>query len=476
MDKENILYSSSRVYMSTPRQLLQRKIQQWLGKDAITRNGLTNSAIWIKKSVHHKPHTEHTWHGSIFTTSKKESPVKSVERIEFNKHTLYKCDNDIFEIVDLKFVPPNDPEADLDQITVKLINYDSEHTLKVPRHGMTPQDWSAMSMKDLQDYEVTTEYLDALELLEFSRNQVAEEFRADALRDCKVNERKLTQELSRLTANIVAGKVDKMDFLKISVSIPDDDTRVIITSENPSDPSSQKKYRLYIGSMIETEIPKDSKTDLYIFDKIDPSTHNFIPKLPLHRVHCKVIGIDYANKRVQFLMPKDGDRTFYVTDNGDTYFWRRFVINQLKLDDEVYLSYKPDSQELEIKKTVGSSPSLLIKRGDTIETRVPFVGDIPQYNQTAKKNELINLRQIKCKVRGIDSDKVTFEDKDRTQLFTIDMNGHMYFWKNIAKLNKMLGWLGLGKKSLKGGFSKQTDSFVTRKTSKQRRRQTRGTN
>ena len=474
MDKESILYSSSRVYMSTPKQLLQRKIQQWLGQDRITRNGLTDSAIWVKSSVHHKSHTEHTWHRGIFSSSKKHSPVRSVNRIEFKKHTLYKCENDIFEIVDLKFVPPNVHEADLDQITIKVINYDAEHTLKVPRHDMTEDDWNAMSMDDLQDYEDTTEYLDALELLEFSRNQVAEEFRADALRDCKVNERKLTQELSRLTANIVAGKVDKMDFLKISVSIPDD-AKVIITSENPSDPSSKTIYRLYIGSIIETEIPKDSNTDLYIFDKIDPSTRNFIPGLQLHRVHCKVIGIDYANKRVQFLMMDDVDRTFYVTDNGNTYFWRRFVINQLKLDDKVLLNYKPDSQELEIKKTFDGAP-LVIKRGDTVETRVPFVGDKPQYNQTAKKNESLDLKTIKCKVRGIESNKVTFEDKDRHEDFTIDMNGHMYFWKNIAKLNKMLGWLGLGKKSLKGGFSKQTGSFVTRKTTKQRRRQTLGTN
>jgi hypothetical protein len=461
--------------MSTSRQLLQRKIQQWLGEDRITRNGLTDSAIWVKSSVHHKSHTEHTWHRGIFSSSKKHSPVRSVNRIEFKKHTLYKCENDIFEIVDLKFVPPNVHEADLDQITIKVINYDdSEHTLKVPRHDMTEQDWNAMSMDDLKDYEDTTQYLDALELLEFSRNQVAEEFRADALRDCKVNERKLNQELSRLTANIVAGKVDKMDFLQISVSIPDD-FHVIITSEDPSDPSSQKKYRLYLQSIIETEIPKDPKTNEYIFDKIDPSTRNFIPGLPLHRVHCKVIGIDSANKRVQFLLPKNGDRTFYVTDNGNTYFWRRFVINKLKLDVPVSLTYRSQTQELEIRKTFNGAP-LVIKVGDTVETRVPFVGDIPQYDQTAKKDEsLLKLKTIKCKVIEINPHNVTFKDKDRS-LFTIDMNGHMYFWKNIAKLNKMLGWLGLGKKSLKGGFSKQTGSFVTRKTTKQRRRQTLGTN
>ena len=450
----------------SPRERLLRDIQQWLGADRITRNGLTDSATWMKHSVHHKSHTEHTLHGSIFSSSKKHSPVKSVKRIDFNKHTLYKCQNDIFEIVDLKFVPPNSHEADLDQITIKLINYDSEHTLKVPRHDMTQDEWNAMSMEDLQDYEVTTKYLDALELLEFSRNQVAEEFRDDALRDCIVNERKLNQELSRLRANIVEGKVDQMKesfALQIRVSIPDDN-KVIITNEYPS--SKKTTYRLHVGSIIETEVPKDGKTDAYLFDKVDPSALNINPTLQLHRVRCKVIGIDYANKRVQFLMEKNVP--FYVTDNANSYFWRRFVINQLKLDVPVYLKYK-GLGELEIKKTFNGTP-LVIKRGDTVETRVPFENEIHQYNHTAKQNESLILKTIKCKVLAIKRDEVTFQDKDTNEVFTIDMNEHLYFWKNIVKLNKMLGWLGLGKKSLKGGFSKQTDSF-TRKTTKQRRRQ-----
>lgn len=92
-------------------------------------------------------------------------------------------------------------------------------------------------------------------------------------------------------------------------------------------------------------------------------------------------------------------------------------------------------------------------------------GDLGFYDWTAKDANPLNSEEVKCKVISIDAvDGTAYVVVKSTGIAThIPLDGTLFFWKNIKKLDKYLGFFNVGKSLVRNGGYTANNKKKTRK-------------
>jgi hypothetical protein len=288
-----------------------------------------------------QPRAQWSTPGLVDTLMNRPKQVKIIfdKPVVLKEKCVYRSADDVFEIIKLNF-----HGNFLDNMTVKIVSaFDEIHEMHIPRAGI---DFNSLSREELIPYLATARQLQTVSLLYFrlenkqlktvsgldrilaavgwsSHDVVDPRVMLSGIKNsCPQDLQDARAELDALKNNLLVDNVDKLDFIKVNMSI--DAHRVKIESVVNG---KHAELNIRVGDTIETQVPLING-QLY-FHMADLGTGAIGPGVVLQTVKCKVIHLEHLTKpKGQVLFEvKDGSHyRFNVSVDSTLYFWKHISV------------------------------------------------------------------------------------------------------------------------------------------------------